>query len=143
MIDGLTNGGSLPALERVLQFAGRRQELLTNNVANIATPGFRPSDVSVADFQALLGDAIDGRRTRTAEGGPLDMDQSAQIETRGDRMILHPTAIADNLLFHDGNDRSLERLMQGLVENFMAFRTTAELVRSRYEILNVAIRERI
>ena len=102
MIDGLTNGGALPALERLLQFTGRRQALLANNIANLDTPGFRPSDVSVADFQALLGEAIDDRRTRTAEGGPLALGQSAQIEALADRMVLHPTAIADNLLFQDG-----------------------------------------
>ena len=51
--------------------------------------------------------------------------------------------IGANLLFHDGNDRDLERTMQDLVENFMSFRLATELLRSRFELINTAIRERI
>ena len=48
----------------------------------------------------------------------------------------------DDLLYHDGNDRNLEQLMQGLTENAMTFRFASELFRKSHDILRAAIRER-
>jgi flagellar basal-body rod protein FlgB len=140
MIEGVTNAGSIPVLERVIQFAGARHRLLANDIANIDTPGFRPVDVAPAAFQHALGRAVDARR---ATGGDLPLASTAQVEVRRDGVTLRPEPVGTNVLFHDGNDRDPERLMQGLVENFMAFRTAAELLRSRFDLINTAIRERI
>jgi flagellar basal-body rod protein FlgB len=143
MIEGLSNADALPVLERLMQFAGERHRIIANNVANLSTPGFRPGDVSVAAFQEQLGDAIDRRRSSNASASALSMKPTPQVEVIDDDLVLRPQPIADNLLFHDGNDRDLERTMQGLVENFMVFRTAAQFLQSRFDLLNTAIRERI
>ena len=54
MIDGLNNSGSLPVMQKVVQFAAGRHSLIADNVANISTPGFRPVDVSLEEFQSAL-----------------------------------------------------------------------------------------
>jgi flagellar basal-body rod protein FlgB len=136
MIDGLTSGGSLPVLERLLQFAGERHRLIVHNIANLDTPGFRPADVSLRGFQEQLGAAIDRRRRA---GGALRLEGSPEVEVRPQGLLLHPRPSGDNLLFHDGNDRDLDRTMQDLVENFMAFRAAAELVRGQFNLLDSAI----
>ena len=144
MIDGVTNADGVGVLERVIQFAGQRHRLIVNNIANLSTPGFRPKDVSVEAFQQQLGEAIDARRAGSgASGGDLPFEDSQEVTIRRDGMVLHPRPIGDNILFHDGNDRNVERHMQDLVENFLAFRTAAELLRSRFDLINMAIRERI
>ncbi len=143
MIDGVTNTEGLSVLERLVQFAGQRHRLIVNNIANFDTPGYRPLDVSVQDFRKQLGEAIDARRVSAHRGGSLEIEDSAQIEFRAGSMTLHPTPIGDNILFHDGNDRDLDRTMQDLVENFLTFRVATELMRSRYDILRSAIAERV
>ena len=142
MITDVINEGARPILERMVQFAGQRHRLIVNNVANFDTPGFRPTDVSVEAFQENLAEAVDARRARGPDGAlrPADTDE---VEFLHDGLILHPQAIGDNILFHDGNDRDLERTMQDLVENFLTFRTAAELLRNRFELINTAIRERV
>ena len=140
MIDAVANADALPVLERLLQFAGQRHRLIVNNIANFDTPGFRPADVSVEAFQEQLAEAIDDRRAR---GGPLEIKDSAQVELTPTGIELYPEPVGRNLLFHDGNDRDLERTMQDLAENFMTFRFAAELLRSRFDLVNTAIRERI
>ena len=50
--------------------------------------------------------------------------------------------MADNILFHDGSDRSLERIMQGLSENVYSFKAASHLLRNQFDLLNAAIRER-
>ncbi len=144
MIEGLNNSGSLPVMQKVVQFAAGRHSLIADNVANLSTPGFRPADVSVKEFQSTLGDAVDKRRTIGQDRfGSLDIDSTSTIEFLKEGVELHPVPMAENLLFQDGNDRSLEKLMQGLVENFLTYRTAVELMNNQFDMLDVAIRERI
>lgn len=155
----LTNSDGIPALERMVQFTAQRHRLILDNVANLSTPGFRPRDVSPEAFQAQLAQAIDQRRAGRGESSPaalgvdlpanssaiaaLPLQSTSEVEVAPDGLTLHPEPMNDNILFHDGNDRSVERVMQSLVENFMAFRASAQLLRSRLEIINTAIRERV
>lgn len=143
MIAGLTNAGAIPVLERMMEFSGQRHRILTHNIANLSTPDFRPVDVDVDAFRAQLGEAIDDRRqSHGNQGGELNMESSRQVEVENDRMTLKPQPAGENILFHDGNDRNLERTMQGLVENFMAFRAASQFVRREFDTLQTAIRER-
>jgi flagellar basal-body rod protein FlgB len=150
MIDGLTNAGAIPALERLMEFAARRHEVLADNIANLSTPDYRARDVSVRDFQDQLGAAIDRRRAENGgTSGELRLADSQQVRFSHDaggrlgRMVLEPDLAGEGGLFHDGGERDLERAMQGLVENFMAFRTAAQFMRKQFETLQVAIRERM
>ncbi|MBT8486208.1 MAG: hypothetical protein HKO59_13385 [Phycisphaerales bacterium] len=145
MIGGVTNADSLPVLERMIQFAGRRHRLMTHNIANIDTPNFRPMDVSVQGFQTQLGAAVDERRERAGNaGGELRLRNSREVAVgKHDELVFNPSPAGDNILFHDRNDRDTERLMQDLVENFMAFRTAADMLRNRFDLINTAIRGRL
>jgi flagellar basal-body rod protein FlgB len=145
LIDGLVNSGEIPALEATAQFAARRHTLIAHNIANISTPRFQPRDVSPAAFQEQLGEAIDERRgRRRGGGGALELGSSREViwERRPDgsgRIRLNPQTSGNNILFHDRNDRDLERMMQGLAENTAAFSTATQMFKSRFSLLNAAI----
>ena len=145
MIEGIAQADALPALERMMQFSARRHELITENVANLETPGYRPQDVSVEGFQNALGEAID-RRREVGNGAAiraLEVADTDEVAFTENGLELRPTAAHDNILFHDDNDRNLERIMQDLAENLMAFRAAGELLRSRYGLLHTAISGRV
>ena len=74
-INGLTDGGALPAIEAMARFTAARQRLIANNVANLDTPGFSPMDADPEAFQAQIGRAIDARRDNDADG----FDRSGRI----------------------------------------------------------------
>ncbi|MEY4119442.1 MAG: Flagellar basal body rod protein FlgB [Planctomycetota bacterium] len=140
MVDGFLGNSALPALERSLQFMSARQRLLATNLANAETPGFRPVDVDPRAFQGALREALD--EGRLDGQGRLAFDDSAPVSFTGGDIELKPEVLADNILFHDGNDRSLERLMQRMTENVYAFRAASQLMRNQFELINTAIRER-
>ena len=143
MISGLTNADSMPVLERMLQFAAGRQTLLADNVANFDTPGHKTRDVSVKQFQAALGEAVEDRRDRHSNrGGELDFRGTRDVRVRGDRLELRPEERGGNVLFHDGNDRDLDRSMQSLAENVITVRSVTTLLRSRLDLMSSALRER-
>ena len=144
MIDGVVNSDAIPVLERLLQFAGTRHRLITHNIANLSTPDFRPVDLSVERFQVALGEAIDERRSRRGNaGGDLVTGASTGSTLDPLKDAFEPRPNGENILFHDRNDRNLESIMQDLVENYSVFRMAAEFTRSRFELINSAIRERI
>lgn len=144
MITGLTNSGALPTLERLVQFTGARHRVLTNNIANLSTPYFKPSDLSVEDFQASLRSAIERRRaTLEASFAPLDMRDTRDLSFRQDRLEISPEPANQNIMFHDRNNRDLERTMQSLAENTLTHNAGIALLRNQFEMLKTAIRERL
>ena len=145
-IQGLTDGGAIPALEAMARFSAARQRLIADNVANLDTPGYQPLDADPKAFQEQIGRAIDARRSDpvAAGSGPLTLQNRGPMrQLRGGEVVLDAAALNENLMFHDKNDRNLERIMQDLVQNFLVFRTTSELLQNRFDILNTAIRGRI
>lgn len=144
MIAGLFDNGSLPSLERVVQFTSQRQKLLAGNAANLTTPYYKPTDLDPKSFQQALGDAIDKRRGGVnPTGGPLEMSDTDQLSFNPGGIDATPIESNDNILFHDQNNRDIERLMQRIAENTLAHNAAVDLVRNQFEMLEVAIRERI
>ena len=141
----VTSAGPMPALELTLRFAGQRQRILAHNVANISTPEFQQADVDPASFQKLLGEAIEGRRRRTGgERGELSWRETSEIRrTDAGDLRLAPKTPSGNILFHDRNDRDVERLMQDLSENTATFRVAVDLLRQHTSMIRNALAERV
>ena len=146
-IDGLVNGDSMPVLEASAQFAARRQGVLVHNIANFSTPNFQQKTLSVEDFQATLAEAVSDRRRRGGGGGDLKLSGNGEVRSVRDgsgqmRLEVKPTQPSGNILFHDRNDRDLERSMADLAETVASFRVATDLFRTRIQLLQSAITER-
>ena len=141
MIDMVTNAGALPTLELSVRFAARRQEILAHNIANLSTPDFQPLEAPVEEFRDVLRDAVRERRARTGgHHGELDWKGTRQIvRGPGGQLRLNPTTPSGNIMFHDRNNRDLERAMQDLAENAAAFQVASELLRNRMQALRGAV----
>jgi hypothetical protein len=72
--------------------------------------------------------------TSFLSGGPVSFE--------GGETHLEPEVLGDNVLFHDGNDRSMERMFQRLTENVYTFRMASQLLRGQFDTVSAAIRER-
>ena len=139
----ITSSGALPALEALAQFSAQRHRIITGTIANLDTPDYRPADVSVTDFQKALGEAIDRRRSGPGPSDGLALRSTREMEVGpGGQLTLRPQTASANVLFHDRNNRDLERTMQALAENVGVFRLATDLLRSRHESLRMAISER-
>lgn len=138
------NYGALPTLERVVQFTEQRQKVIAHSIANINTPHFIPGDLSVSEFQASLRDAIDKRRgSKDPANGPVQPKDTNTIDFGSRGMSASPIDRNQNILFHDRNNRSVERLMQDMVENAMAHTASLQMLKSRMDTLGTAISLRV
>jgi flagellar basal-body rod protein FlgB len=131
-------------LERFTQFTAQRHKVLANNIANLSTPFFKPADLSVENFQEALGDAIDKRRHQVnPTGGALRVRNTQQISFHEDGMSANADPSNQNILFHDQNNRDLERTMQSLAENTLSHNMGIELLKNQFDLLKTAISERV
>jgi flagellar basal-body rod protein FlgB len=127
----------------MLQFAAQRQKLLTNNIANMETPDYRPMNVSVANFQKSLAKAVEKRRNETGGlQGDLNVEDTKEVTHTGSQLALHPRTPSGNILYHDRNNRDLERMMQDLAENGLNYKMTVDLMRRENDLLRSAITQR-
>jgi len=142
---GISSSGALPYLQRMMQFSWQRNTLLADAAANIDDPDYRRRDVPVSEFQLAMKTARE--RDQGLPGAmPMVKGQGLFSDTPGirfsaDGIELNPVEQGD-FRQHDGNDRNLERIMQDLAENALAFRLASELFRKEHDILRSAIRER-
>lgn len=130
-LDRLISDTSAPLLEKMLQFTSERQKLIAQNMANIDTPGYVQQDLDEAKFQSLLRDRVESQRSRP--GQPADFgDISSELT--------NPTA---GILFHDGNNRSIEQLSAEGAKNEAIHNTVVELLRKQYQQLAMALSEKV
>lgn len=143
LIDGLTNAGAMPSLELTMRFAAQRQRLVAHNIANMDTPGFVHKDVSTADFQKTLADAIDARRAKTGgRFGELDWETTSELKKGANGLEIKPDTSVGGVLTYDMNNRDLERTLQDLAETAGAFKSASALYASQRNMLRSAISER-
>ena len=144
MIDAIFDKGALPVLERVTQFTQQRHRVLSHNIANLSTPFFEPSDLNPKAFQATLRDAIDRRRQGpNPQTGSLAIGQTDQLRFNEYGLETRPQETNDGILFHDRNNRDLERTMQHLSENAMTHNAAIEMLRNEFSLLRSAVREQV
>lgn len=144
MINDLFNHGSMPVLQRLVQFTGARHAVIADNIANLSTPYYRPKDLSVEKFQRHLRKAVDDRRSSATPGsGELELDDTREFRFHADRLETLAEPLDENILFHDRNNRDLERIMQDLAENTLAHNAGLEMLKNQFDLLRMAIRENL
>ena len=132
-VERLLDQGNAPLLEQMLRFTAARHRLIAENVVNVDTPDYRQKDLSIEKFQALLRSRVD-RRGEAASGAeaPSFDDVAAEVETP-----------SRGILFHDGNNRSMEQLITDQAKNAMMHNLAIELLKKQYGSLKNALMERI
>jgi len=137
------NDRTIPVLDSMMSFTQARHKMLTENIANIDTPGYRTQNLDAKAFQQQLAKAVaQQQEDRSAE---LSFESTTQIQPiGGGQLRFTPTREpAENVLFHDKTNARIERQMAMLAENTMMHQATTELLVGRYQSMLKAIRGQI
>lgn len=130
-IDSLLSQDSSPLVEQWLKFTESRHRVLAEDIANVDVPGYRQKDLSLTRFQSLMRDRV-AKRDASAPGTVRFDDLGQQIE--------NPT---QNILFHDGGNRSMEQLMSEHAKNALMHQLAVELLKKQFSQIEMALRERL
>lgn len=141
LFENIVNRGTMPVLQQVMAFTEERHKVLADNISNIDTIDYQMKDLDTDSFMASLSDAIE-RRSRKGAGAPLEVEPSRYIgwDKKGRLQATPISSRPENILFHDENNRSIEKQMSELAKNGLMHNTAAELLRGKYDKLTMAIR---
>jgi flagellar basal-body rod protein FlgB len=130
-IERLLNQGNAPLLQQAVRFSAARHKLLANNIANVDTPGYLQQDLPVAKFRAMLRERVGERKFFPP--GTVVFDDIAAL----------PEELGGGVVFHDGNNRSMEQLMTESASNALYHNMMLELLRKQYSSIENALKERV
>ncbi len=122
---GLDLFANLAALQKSLDYHLSRHALITSNLANVETPGYRPLDLN---FDAYL-----------ARAGELEVTNPRHLGAAGQsRFELGLMEDPGPTVRADGNAVSTEREMAKLAANSLRYRAVTEMLSRRMGMLKYA-----
>jgi flagellar basal-body rod protein FlgB len=130
-IERLLSQGNQPVIEASVRFAAARHRLLAENIANVDTPNYLQRDLDVEKFQSMLQDRVERRR------------ETRDPSVRFDNIGTEEESEASGVLFHDGNNRSMEQLISDSAKNALFHNMMLELLRKQFSSIEMALKERI
>ena len=131
MIERLLNQSAAGVLEQSAGFHAARHKVLAENVVNLSTPGYRQKDLDEGAFRSELRKRIENR------------DAAGTVDLSGLDSPAARARAGEHLVFHDGNDRSVEQLMGQQAENALRHNLSVELLRKQYGLFQMALREQV
>lgn len=122
----------LSALRTRLEWLSERQKLLSENIANADTPGYRARDLKPVDFHKML------KRNSTSA---LALTHPMHIKGGlGDQNFrFQPTEAEGYEVNPSGNSVSIEEQMVKLGETQMEYETATGIYRKQSQMLKIAL----
>jgi flagellar basal-body rod protein FlgB len=139
MIDSLLSSPTIRMLEQTMSFTEQRHQVLAEDIANVDTPGYVQRDMSVAQFQKALREAVMRNRESFKDAFDPESDDTLAFEFGGSGVQAVAQEKPMGVPFHDRGVRSMEYLMSEMADNALAHNIAAQLLKSRYEQLARAI----
>lgn len=131
------------SLRAALDLRWQRHELLSHNLANSDTPGFRPKDL---EFEGVLQSVVSG-----GEGGPMAKGGASELAPDAPMMALNGSGsmrqgqeqsvveraeVGDTL---DDNAVDTDKEMARIADNSLNYQAQLELLRRRYAAIQRVI----
>ena len=132
MPDKLSFGKTFYALEKAIGIAQKRNELITSNISNIDTPGYKSKDIN---FKNELARALEkNHKTDLVKTDPRHI--SMQMD--GDQMIEPYEEPGE---WNGYNWANIDSEMTKLTENNLVYRTAVEALLRKMALLKEVVRE--
>lgn len=112
-------------LEKKLEASALRQKVISNNLANIDTPGFKKSHV---EFEGML------RQAQNKDSLPLRKTDTRHIDHFLNAQAIQARVVIDNstTLRNDGNNVDVDIEMSELAKNGLDYQAIAQILGNKY-----------
>lgn len=125
--------GSVDLLKKGMDASWLRDEVISNNIANADTVGFKASDV---EFETVFADALKGNGVSLATTDERHISSGASdVESVTPRVITD----SDTSLQYNGNNVDVEHEMAEMAKNTIEYYTLVSKANSEFKKLDTAI----
>jgi flagellar basal-body rod protein FlgB len=138
MWNGIFQNASVDILTETVKFSERRHQLLASNIANLDTPGYLTQDISVEGFQKAMQDKLEVRSKPSQPNSSSQVDGLSQEQAQEN---VHK--VFENILYHDGNNVSLEQQVTEISKNQAMHSTAITILGHQLHQLKMAIGESV
>ena len=132
MPDKLSFGKTFYALEKAISIAQKRNEVITSNISNLDTPGYKSKDVN---FKSELAKALE---TNHQNGLVRTNPRHISMQNNGGQMI---EPYEEQGEWNGYNWANIDSEMTKLTENNLVYRTAVEALLRKMSLLKEVIRE--
>jgi len=152
IFDRLFGNTVIPLLQHVTSFTGARHRTILSNIANADTPGYRAQDVAGAEFERQLREAAEAWQCGRTDAFRLRSGTHNRVTAVGrssssatDGRVTFETVPSPDAgpPGPNGNNVDLERQTVALIRNTLRHNMALELMRKQFDLIEMAIRERI
>jgi flagellar basal-body rod protein FlgB len=130
MPDQILFRSAFGALESALDISHKRNDVISSNISNLETPGYKARDI---DFKTAMAQAMGGE----PETGLAVTDKGHMGAERG----VDPEPFEEAGEWNGYNWMSVDNTMNKLTENNMIYRTATEVLLRKIVIMKDVIRE--
>lgn len=137
MLNEVIGNLTMDIVGKALDGASLRQQIITNNMANIDTPGYKAMEVSFEEqLQEAIKDGRVGTRLRTSHtrhmqiGNPADREYAPRV-----------SALTGYKYRNDRNSVDIDREMARLAKNSIYYDAMARSMNNEFRLLRMAITE--
>lgn len=132
MPDKLSFGKTFHALEKAISIAQQRNAIISSNISNLDTPGYKPKDIN---FKSELARALEtNHKTDLTRTDPRHIS----MQMNGDQMM---ETFEDQGEWNGYNWANIDTEMTKLTENNLVYRTAVEALLRKMNLMKEVIRE--
>lgn len=126
--------GNIDLMGKLLDVKLKRYELISNNLANVDTPGYKRADIS---FEEVLKNNVNKQRM------PLALTDDKHIQARRQLTDIEPEVYReqDHSIRNDKNNVDIDKEMVEMVKNTFSYNIISDQVQRNFKILQTAISE--
>lgn len=131
-INGRLMGKTVALLSHALDFRSARQSVISGNLANVDTPGYRPQELS---FDKAL------RKEVEKDGISLSKTDNRHFPNPGDPTTAKGEHTMESMEgeLSESNQLSIDREMAKMVQNNLLYEASAKLLAKKFDSLRMAI----
>lgn len=115
-----------------LDYAARKQRVISSNLANVETPGYRAKELTFTDV------------LKQEVGSPSVVKRTDERHLAGKPVLVRPFEVeqsAGDTLGYDGNNVDLEKEMTDLAQNVLEFSVVSRMIQLRGQTVRSAVKE--
>jgi len=119
---------------RLLDVKSKRHELISNNLANVDTPGYKRYDIA---FEELLKSKLYRKSI------PLTSTNDRHINSKKQLSDIKPKIYRENESSHrnDKNNVDIDKEMVEMVKNTLSYNIISEQISTNFKLFQIAINE--